>query len=402
MTTTPKRPRRSSARTAATVVAFPSTSAVRVLAACIQAKVPVIIWGNPGEAKTATITALGRAWHHEVTTIIVSTRDATDFSGLPTESEGRQSHLPIGWALDANTATTRGFDGSIVFLDEFSTAEPRVRKAALRILQERVVGEVALEPHVAMVAAANPPDQAVDGWDLAAPEANRFIHVDWQFDAEQWKAGLASGFQDVPAPSLTDLLGAVDDDADADVAARRARAVALVRGFVTANPKHLTPGVPDNPALASGAWPSPRSWHNLVEVLAHLHPRDDAARLGAMKGAVGEGPARELASYAEAADLYDPAQVLADPSIVDWKGERPDRLFVTLDAVATLAVTTGTASAWERAMNVMNAPALAGIPDVALPSVRTLLETKPPGAAVPPSMADAFEPLFQASGAWAA
>src|SRR5205823_11964182 len=66
-----------------------------------------------------------------------------------------------------------------------STAPPAVQAAMLRIVLERVVGDLELPPGVRVVAAANPPEQAADGWDLAPPLANRLVHLDWPVDAKR-------------------------------------------------------------------------------------------------------------------------------------------------------------------------------------------------------------------------
>ena len=66
----------------------------------------------------------------------------------------------LGWRL---AEAGRG----LLFLDELSTAPPAVQAALLRVVLERVVGDLTLPDEVAVVAAANPPDQAADGWDLS-------------------------------------------------------------------------------------------------------------------------------------------------------------------------------------------------------------------------------------------
>src|SRR5207248_8810483 len=45
----------------------------------------------------------------------------------------------------------------LLFLDELTTAPPAVQAAMLRVVLERVVGDVTLPPAVRVVAAANPP-----------------------------------------------------------------------------------------------------------------------------------------------------------------------------------------------------------------------------------------------------
>ena len=69
----------------------------------------------------------------------------------------------------------------------------------LRVVLERTVGDLRLPAAVRVVAAANPPDEAADGWELAPPLANRLVHLDWPTDGRYIARGLAVGF---PAPSL--------------------------------------------------------------------------------------------------------------------------------------------------------------------------------------------------------
>jgi MoxR-like ATPase len=57
----------------------------------------------------------------------------------------------------------------LLFLDELTTAPPAVQAAMLRVVLERAVGDVELPASVRIVAAANPAEQAADGWELTAP-----------------------------------------------------------------------------------------------------------------------------------------------------------------------------------------------------------------------------------------
>lgn len=56
-----------------------------------------------------------------------------------------------------------------LFLDELSTAPPAVQAAMLGVALERRVGDLVLPRAVQVVAAANPPERAADGWDLSPP-----------------------------------------------------------------------------------------------------------------------------------------------------------------------------------------------------------------------------------------
>src|SRR5204862_102481 len=127
----------------------------------------------------------------------------------------------------------------VLFLDELSTAPPAVQAALLRVVLERAVGDLTLPDQVAVVAAANPPEQAADGWDLSAPLANRFCHLDWPLEARVVSDGFVSGWPTPAPPKLHD--GWVS---------RIPVARSWVAAFLTARPE-LTPAAPDVAAAAA-------------------------------------------------------------------------------------------------------------------------------------------------------
>lgn len=63
----------------------------------------------------------------------------------------------------------------------------------------------------------------------------------------------------------------------ADPVARKAAVSAAVTTFLKVNSKWLTPEVPKDPIKAGGAWPSPRSWTNVINVLSQLDRYDEEA-----------------------------------------------------------------------------------------------------------------------------
>jgi MoxR-like ATPase len=69
-----------------------SSPFMRALAAGIRANVPTLIWGGPGQAKTATITAAASSWDLHLETIVGSTREAADFPGVMIENKGDVSY----------------------------------------------------------------------------------------------------------------------------------------------------------------------------------------------------------------------------------------------------------------------------------------------------------------------
>src|SRR5580692_3317475 len=175
----------------------PNNPAIAALGVAVAARVPVLLWGAPGTGKTSTIRAMAEAMGWPCETVIASIREPSDFAGLPVVVGDGVRFAPPGWARRLAEAG-RG----LLFLDELSTAPPAVQAALLRVVLERVVGDLELPADVSVVAAANPPEQAADGWDLSAPLANRLCHLAWEIDPRAVADGLTGGFARPVVPSL--------------------------------------------------------------------------------------------------------------------------------------------------------------------------------------------------------
>ncbi len=275
-------------------------------------------------------------------------------------------------------------EAGLLFLDELTTAPPAVQAALLRVVLERTVGDLRLGDGIAVVAAANPPEQAADGWDLSAPLANRFCHLDWVADAAGFAAGLTAGWPDP-------LVSSVPPGWQSRLPAARG----VIGAFITARP-NLACVVPSGTA-AGRAWPSPRSW----EAACRLWAAADAAEVGAevratlIAGTVGEGPAVELASWHSKLDLPDPEEALARPHRCRLP-RRPDRIFALLSSVAAAVAADPTVERWE-AGSVIIGRAASICPDAAAISGRILGSCRPDGAQPDPSLA-ALVPVLRASG----
>ena len=121
----------------------------------VAARAPVLLWGAPGTGKTSAIRAMAQAMGLPCETVIASIREPSDFAGLPVVVGQGVRFAPPAWAQ-----RLAGAGHGVLFLDELSTAPPAVQAALLRVVLERVVGDLELPAEVAVVAAANPPEQA--------------------------------------------------------------------------------------------------------------------------------------------------------------------------------------------------------------------------------------------------
>jgi hypothetical protein len=340
---------------------------------------PVILWGAPGTGKTSVITALAEAWNLECEVVVASIHDPTDFSGLPVVGDDGVSLAPPAWAR-----RLAGHGSGLLFLDELTTAPPAVQAALLRVVLERTVGDLALPPGVRVVAAANPPDQAADGWDLAAPLANRFCHLDWGAEAGAFARGLVEGW---PAPDLP----VVPPGWEAELPGARG----VLAAFISARPGLLL-AVPGH-AGTGRAWPSPRSWELAVRLwaagsAAGVGPEAHAALVA---GCVGDGPALEWLAFLGDLDLPDPESLLADPSSFVLP-DRGDLALAVLSAVSAAVAAHATVERWEAAWRIIERAA-SSHPDVAATSARSLARCRPEGAAAPEAAAS-LVPVLTAAG----
>ncbi|MCX5207112.1 MoxR family ATPase [Streptomyces sp. NBC_00237] len=351
----------------------------QAVAVAVAANLPVILWGAPGTGKTSAVVALGESLGLPVEVVVGSIREPSDFSGLPVLRDGGTWFAPPRWAERLARSGT-----GMLFLDELTTAPPAVQAAMLRVVLERTVGDLVLPPGIRIVAAANPPEQAADGWDLSAPLANRLIHLDWQVSAADIAEGLASGFT---VPELA--------HGEAPTLAELTTSRAMVGAFLRVRPE-LVLAVPDSPDRAGRGWPSPRSWELAARALgACTHSgADEAVVAELVLGAVGEAAGFELLSWVRNLDLPDPVQLLNDPHA--RLPDRVDRLHALLGALVAHVVAESGAPVWEQSWTVVARVARSS-PDVAASAARALARHRPAGAKLPSTMLE-LAPVLRAAG----
>jgi ATPase family associated with various cellular activities (AAA) len=350
------------------------------LGVAVAARVPVLLWGAPGTGKTSAIRAMASAMGLPCETVIASIREPSDFAGLPVITGNAVRFAPPLWATRLAAAGT-----GVLFLDELSTAPPAVQAALLRVVLERTVGDLTLPDDVAVVAAANPPEQAADGWDLSAPLANRLCHLTWETSPRRIADGLAGGWAPPPVPLLPAGWTAGEQ---------------LNRGVVGAF-LHVRPALaiapPANPSEAGRGWPSPRTW----EMAARLMTAADAARASEqarsalVRGAVGDGAGVEFLAWLVEMDLPDPEEALASPASFRLP-ERGDRAYAALAAIAAAVAAEPTPERWTAGWQVLGNCAAAA-PDIAATAARVLARCRPDGTPLPAEI-KLFAPVLRAAG----
>lgn len=347
---------------------------------CINARVPVVLWGPPGQGKTSVVRDLAKSSGRHLEILLASIREPQDFGGLPTVSESTMSLIPPGWA------TRLAADGNgILFIDEVNTAPPAVQAALLRVCLDKVAGDCELGQQTSVIAAANPPEQAADGWDLAPALANRFCHIEWSLPTDVVRDGLAGNWPSYQIPTVP--LESVGDV----ISQERI----LVAGFLSSRPD-LTTALPKQASEQGRAFPTPRSW----EMAADLSAWCEALKLGEsvrrvlVRGTVGQGAAVEYLTYRDNMDLPNPNDVLANPESFPLP-TRTDLIYVIGAGALAIVRAKMTNENWAAFGKVLERFATGGHPDIAISMAREWLRIRPAKTVPDKSMLKSLVPLMK-------
>ncbi|MPQ99098.1 AAA domain-containing protein [Modestobacter sp. I12A-02628] len=358
------------------------------LAICLLADQPLVLWGPPGQGKSSAVQQVARDLGLHLETVIASVREPSDFAGLPVVDPGTGSvrFAPPAWAQRLHD---RGDAGGIAFYDEISTAPPAVQAAMLRVVQEGWVGDLQLPASVRTIAAANPPDMAADGWDLAAPMANRFTHLDWTLSADTIRDGFSVGWPTVPAPS-----------ADPDTLRRlTAEAMVLVGSFIGNRPE-LRTVLPGTAAEAGRAFPTPRSWEAAARLYATARACgvNDTVVTLLVSGTVGAGAANEFLHFVSTLDLPDPEELLRDPDGLVLDRTRNDRAYTIAASVWAATARDTTPERWTACGLVLARIAQAHMGDIAFLFGRRWVLARPAGVMPPREVTEHLAPILTEMG----
>jgi len=310
---------------------------------------PTLFMGKPGIGKSHVIEALCGSEGLLCKTLVASIREPADFAGLPVPvTQGKETFIhyaPPAWTSDF---LIEGDGRGVIFLDEITTCAPAVQAALLRLVLDGALGDYTLSKGVRFISAANSTEDAAGGWDLSAPLANRFGHLNWELpEVEDFEGYLIDECGDEMFSSKGN--GSEIDSSIAKKEEQRvikawpesfARAKGKVIGFLRARREFMFKMPEAGKKSRSAAWPSHRTWEMAVRASAgcEVHKATQTVHDDFIAAFVGSGPAREFRTYLKQADLPDPADVL--DGRVKFK-HNPKRIDISAAILAGCAALVG-------------------------------------------------------------
>jgi hypothetical protein len=361
------------------------TAVKTAMHACLLADIPVLLWGDPGTAKSAVVEQIAAEVKGTMRILIGASMEPTDVVGLPyIDPDARVTRYAMpDWAYELNAAAEAHPDTiHFLFADEFNLAAPAVQSAMLTLIRERRTASFSLAPNIRIVAAGNPSNSAGYDWAMSMAAANRWCHLDWVAPYADWKRGMIDGFDSI-SHTNTNLIE--------PTASRRMALNTLITQFTDRVPQHRH-ALPDNPDELR--WPSIRTWQYLATALAYVRPEDLSTIRLLANGIVGEAAGHAFFEYFNNLDLPDPADVAADPSIVDWS-DRPDRLRTIALSVASYMGDSShsadeTKRLWDVNVDILGRLADAGKKEVGIDVFKVMKRYGPPGADIGPEISKKY------------
>ncbi len=157
--------------------------AKRSLEYLCKRKVPVFLWGPPGIGKSSIVAQIAKEQDIACIDLRLSLLDPTDLRGIPFFDTNKDTAV---WAPPSFLPDGSQKEG-ILFLDELNTAAPMVQASAYQLILDRKIGEYTLPEGWSIVAAGNRESDRGVVFRMAAPLANRFVHLEMESDVSEWQ-----------------------------------------------------------------------------------------------------------------------------------------------------------------------------------------------------------------------
>ena len=271
----------------------------KLLYGLYHCNIPVCVFGNPGKGKTATIKHLGEVLQVPCELVSGNKLDPTDLSGIPYLDEVKTKSGKLKkitkYSKPKYVRRLSKCSNGILFFDEISTCPASIQVALLSIIQDCEFGEYSIPKTTFRVCAGNYTN-VLGNHDISLAFHNRCVNLFIKSDIERYCKGIVSGFRNYEYAVINTL----DEQKAKDIQYRVA-----VSDFLMQNPKFLPEDLPEDLTdLKSVAFPTERSWENVVKVLSVLDGNTSDYLQEIIDGLIGLEASRAFRRYLEKTDRF--------------------------------------------------------------------------------------------------
>lgn len=262
---------------------------------CVQAGLVPFVQSSPGMGKSTIVRSIANEYGLKVIDHRVSTSSPVDFSGLPdfyTDEDGirRAGFTPFDIFPVAGTKVPKGYDGWMMFLDEFNSGQKNVQAAAYKLILDRMNGQYPLHDKVVMALAGNlATDRAITNM-LSTAMQSRVIHIEMIIDFDEW-------LKDVAIPEQYD---------------RR------IIGYLSYKKSNLMDFRPEH---NEKTFCCPRTWEFANRLIRNHEGDDLSAKQPILGGTITSGVAADFVTYSKVyLDMIKVQDVLRSPKECEIPG----------------------------------------------------------------------------------
>lgn len=248
----------------------------------IKAGLVPFVTSEPGLGKSAIFAEVADFFNLKLIDIRLSQCTPEDLLGLPmrTEDGKRAEFVPFNTFPDEDTEIPEGYDGWMIFFDEYNSANRGVLAASYKILYDKIVGMKKLHPNTIICLAGNRDEDNAIVNDIGTALQSRVVHLEMRKDLRDFvNHAYKVGFDH------------------------------RIAGFLENNPDSLHDFKPDH---TNKTYACPRTWEFLSKYITGKEIEE--INMGVMTGIVGPGAAVKfyafLKHYSEIPSLH---QITSDP-----------------------------------------------------------------------------------------
>lgn len=159
---------------------------------CFEAGLVPFVRSSPGVGKSSLMRMIAKMLSLYVIDHRLSTSEPTDMSGLPGFTDGFAKFHPFLELFPIEgTPIPKGFDGWLIFLDEYNSALKPVQAASYKLILDRMTGQHKLHERVVIALAGNlDTDRAITNM-ISTAMQSRVIHFELEVKFEDFLLDVA-------------------------------------------------------------------------------------------------------------------------------------------------------------------------------------------------------------------
>ncbi len=147
---------------------------------------------SPGCGKSSIVKSIAKRNRLKLIDLRLSTIDSVDLSGMPMIDDNKQvDWKPFSAFPLENTPIPEGYDGWILFLDEFNSASEAVIAAAYNVVLDHRIGLYKLHPNCLIACAGNREQDRAITTSIGSAMTSRLVHLTLEPTVEEWVENVA-------------------------------------------------------------------------------------------------------------------------------------------------------------------------------------------------------------------